>query len=167
MEILELIDKLEAIAGTAKKVPMTGRTMIDAEKLLGLIDQMRLAVPKNVQEAQEVLDRREQVLEQTKLDARRIKVAAENESRALVDESELTKSAKTKADALIREAEEKRDKIIAAIEAEVRQRSAGADQYAADVLKKLEQQVGVVLSTIQNGISAVAPTEEESVPSLS
>ena len=132
MEILELIDKLEAIAGTAKKVPMTGRTMIDAEKLLGLIDQMRLAVPKNVQEAQEVLDRREQVLEQTKLDARRIKVVAENESRALVDESELTKSAKTKADALIREAEEKRDKIIAAIEAEVRQRSAGADQYAAD-----------------------------------
>ena len=167
MEILELIDKLEAIAGTAKKVPMTGRTMIDAEKLLGLIDQMRLAVPKNVQEAQEVLDRREQVLEQTKLDARRIKVAVENESRALVDESELTKSAKTKADALIREAEEKRDKIIAAIEAEVRQRSAGADQYAADVLKKLEQQVGVALSTIQNGISAVAPTEEESVPSLS
>ena len=59
MDILEHIDKLEAMTTQAKRMPITGRAMIDAERLVGLIDQMRLAVPRNVQEAQEVLDRRE------------------------------------------------------------------------------------------------------------
>ena len=41
MEILELVDKLEAMAAQARKTPITGRAKIDAEKLLELTELMR------------------------------------------------------------------------------------------------------------------------------
>ena len=55
MEILELVDKLEAMANQAKKIPMAGRAMVDAEAMLDLIDQIKLSMPRNLQDAQEVL----------------------------------------------------------------------------------------------------------------
>ena len=51
MELLSLIDKLENLATQSTKVPLTGKTMVGAEKLLELVDQMRLAVPRDLQEA--------------------------------------------------------------------------------------------------------------------
>ena len=75
MEILDLIDKLEAMTTHAKRVPITGRSMIDAERLSELIDQMRMTVPRNIQDAQEILERREQIVNQTVLGARRAAAA--------------------------------------------------------------------------------------------
>ena len=160
MEILELIDKLETMASQAKKVPITGRAMLDAERLLELIDQMRLAVPRNVQEAQDVLERREQIVSQTMLDARRIRATAEADARALVEESELTKSAKKRGEEVYAEAELKADRLLSAVEAEARQRFAGADQYCQDALATLEEQVVKVLNTIHAGQRVLSPAEK-------
>ena len=151
MEILELVDKLESMALQAKKMPLTGQSMVDSERLLELIDQMRLAIPRNVQEAQEVLERREQIINQTMLDARRIRATAESDSRHLVDESELVKSAKKRGEELYAEAEQKAQRLLQAVEAEARNRRAGADQYCEDVLQKLEGEVGKTLETIRAG----------------
>jgi vacuolar-type H+-ATPase subunit H len=160
MEILNLIDKLERMATRAKRMPITGRAMIDAEKLVELIDQMRLTVPRNVQEAQEVLDRREQIVSQTMLDARRIRATAETDARALVDESELVKSAKKRAEEMLAEAALRAERIIAAGETEARRRTAGADQYAQDSLAGLEEQVLGVLNVIHAGQRILSPAEE-------
>ena len=67
--------------GQARKMPITGRSMVDAERLLELVDQMRLATSRaTLQEAQEVLERREQIVNQTMLDARRIRATAEGDA---------------------------------------------------------------------------------------
>ena len=151
MEILDLVDKLESMALQAKKMPITGRAMIDPERLLELIDQMRLAIPRNIQEAQEVLDRREQIINQTMLDARRIRATAEADSRHLVEESELVKSAKKRCEELMADAEQKAQRLLQAAETEARNRRAGADQYCQDVLEKLESEVQKVMDTISAG----------------
>ena len=160
MEILDLIDKLEAMASQAKRVPITGSAMIDADRLVALIDQMRLTVPRNVQEAQEVLERREQIVSQTMLDARRIRAMAETDARALVDESELVKVAKRRSDELLAETEVRAQRILAQAGLEARKKEAGADQYAQDSLARLEEQVLAVLNVIHAGQRILSPAEE-------
>lgn len=160
MEILEYIDKLEVMVTQAKRVPITGRAMIDADRLEGLIDQMRLAVPRNVQEAQEVLERREQIINQTMLDARRIRSVAETDARALVDESELAKLAKKRGDEIVAEAEERAARLLQAVENQVRKKQVGGDQFAQDSLAKLEEQVLNLLNVIHAGQRILTPAEE-------
>jgi hypothetical protein len=160
MDILEHIDKLEAMTTQAKRMPITGRAMIDAERLVGLIDQMRLAVPRNVQEAQEVLERREQIINQTMLDARRIRAVAEADARALVDESELVKLAKKRGDEIVAEAQERGARLLQAVEIQVRKKQSGADQFAQDSLAQLEEQVLNVLNVIHAGQRVLSPAEE-------
>ena len=160
MEIMKLIDKLEALAGGSRKVPIVGRVMVDGERLMELIDQMRLAIPADTQQAAEVLERREQILSQTATDARRIKVTAERDARHLVDDSELAASAKRRAEEITREAEERAHQIVAAVEADALGRRRGADEYIRETLSKLEGEVSTVLDTVRRGITAVTPAEE-------
>ena len=159
MEILDLIDKLEAMTTQAKRVPITGRSMIDAERLTELIDQMRMTVPRNVQDAQEVLERREQIVNQTMLDARRIRATAETDARTLVDSSELAKQARVRGEEIVAEATDKAERVIALAEAEARRRMNGAGQYAQDSLAKLEEEVLGVLNSIHAGQRLLTPAE--------
>ena len=164
MQILELIDTLESMAGQSRRVPITGRAMIDADRLLELIDQMRLAVPRNVQEAQEVLERREQIINQTMLDARRIRATAEQDARHLVEDSEMVKVAKRRSDEILAEAETKAQRMLAAVETDARNRRAGADKYSLEALAELEEQTLTVLNAIHAGQRALTPPEDRKAP---
>lgn len=160
MDMLEHINKLEGLVSQAKRVPITGRAMIDADKLVELIDQMRLAVPRNVQEAEEVLDRREQIINQTMLDARRVRASAETEARTLVDESELTRSAKKRSDEIVAEGEERAARLLQVAEQQARKKMAGVDQYAQDSLAQLEEQLLTVLNSVHAGQRVLTPADE-------
>ena len=157
MEIIELVNKLEAMATQAKKIPMAGRAMVDAEAMLDLIDQIKLSVPRNLQDAQEVLDRREQIVNQTMLDARRIRSTAEGDARALVEESEMVKAAKIRVDELIADAQKRGDRLIEAAKKDAIKRREGANQYSLEALQQLEEQVNSILSTIHAGQRALDP----------
>ena len=52
MQIRQVIEALEQKINTARRVPMTGYSMIDGGALIDLIGQMRIALPKAVVQAQ-------------------------------------------------------------------------------------------------------------------
>ncbi len=158
MEMVELIDKLEAMAAKARKTPLTGRAMVDAERLSELVEQMRASIPRNLQSADEVLQRREAIVNQTMLDARRIRATAENDARMLVEGHGLTKAAQDRADGIIDEATQKGQRIITLAEQEARRRREGADQYSQETLAKLEEQALAVLNTIRAGQRVLGPS---------
>ena len=160
MEILDLIDKLEAMTAQAKKVPITGRSMIDADALAELIDQMRLTIPRDLHEAQEVIDRREAIVNQTMQDARRIRATAETDARTLVGDHELTKTAEQRGAAVMAEAETKAERMLNVAETEARRKKAEADQYCQDVLTHLEEQLVNVMNTVRAGQRVLSPSEE-------
>ena len=163
MELLNLIDKLEALATQSTKVPLTGKTMVGAEKLLELVDQMRLSAPRDLQEAEEVLQRREQIVNQSLADAKRIRTAADLESRTRIDESEIVKAGKKKADDIIQEAEAQGRQLIERARMEIKNRRLGADQYARDTLIGLEEDVKSILKSIQKGVEAVTPPKDVAI----
>ncbi len=158
MEIVELIDRLEAMAAQARKMPITGRPMVDAERVGEIVGQMRASVPRNLQSADEVLQRREAIVNQTMLDARRIRATAENDARLLVEGHGLVKAAQERSESLVEEATQKGQRIIALAEQEARRRREGADRYSQETLAKLEEQTLAALNTIRAGQRVLGPS---------
>ncbi len=145
------------MATGAKKVPLSNRAVVEPEKLLELVDQMRLSVPRSVQEAQEVLEKREQIINQSMMDARRVKSAADTEARGRVEENEVVTEAKKRADGIMDETRTKANQLMTQLEAEVASRRAGANEYAQEVLHKLEEEVDNILSTVRRGLMVLSP----------
>jgi len=69
MQIRQVIEALEQKINTARRVPMTGYSMIDGGALIDLIGQMRIALPKAVVQAQDVLDQQEEILSNARTEA--------------------------------------------------------------------------------------------------
>ena len=46
MDILQLIDRLEELFNESKAIPLTRNVMVDEDRMLDIIDQMRIAIPE-------------------------------------------------------------------------------------------------------------------------
>ena len=137
---------------------------VDAEKLLELVDQLRVAVPQDVSEAEEVLRKRKELLNQSVGEARRIRASAEDEFRSRIDDNELIQEAKKQSEKLLEEAQRKAQRILDTADSDADTRRTSADQYSQEVLYKLEQEVAELLGTVRNGIE-VLESRQSAVPS--
>ncbi|MSQ22888.1 MAG: hypothetical protein EXR53_06275 [Dehalococcoidia bacterium] len=155
MEIHGIIDKLETLASEGKKLPMGKKALIDPDKLLELVDQLRVAVPQDIVESQGILKKREELLNQSLGEARRIRSSAETEFRSRLDDHEMLKEAKSRADKIVEEAQQKAQRILDMVDTDASNRRGEADRYAQETLYKLEQQVANTLSTVRNGIEVI------------
>ncbi|MCH7706746.1 MAG: hypothetical protein IIB33_06830 [Chloroflexi bacterium] len=152
IDILGIIDKLEVIVTGAKRVPMSRKLLIDPDQLMELVDQLRVTVPKDVAEADEVLRKREELLNQSLGEARRIRASAETEFRSRIDETELVQGANKQAEQIVADAQQKAQHILDMADTDAASRRSSSDEYAQEALYKLEQDVAGILSTVRNGI---------------
>ena len=58
MDIVNVIDRLDALLNTSRKMPATRSRIVDADKVMELVEQLRLAIPQDVRAAQEVIEKR-------------------------------------------------------------------------------------------------------------
>jgi conjugal transfer/entry exclusion protein len=163
IEILSLIDKLEEVISSATKIPVSKRRLLDLEKVAELVDQMRLVIPRDIKEAEEVLLKREDLLNQALVEARRIRTSAESEFRSRVEDSELVKESQEQVVKILEDAEEKSKNILKTAHAQGKVQRASSDQYSQDVLYKLEQRVSDILSTVRHGIDTLDKHEKPPV----
>ncbi|MBI2936252.1 MAG: hypothetical protein HYY31_05545 [Chloroflexi bacterium] len=166
MEILGLLDKLESNVTTSGRIPATRKVLLDMDKVLDMIDQIRIAVPKDVQEAEEILMKRESVVNQALMESRRIKSDAENESRHRLEQSELVKEAhrmaeetlsdaKRRADLLLQDAQRKAHQTTQDAQGFAEGRIQESSHYAQDVLLRLEQQLSSLLNSVRRGLDTL------------
>jgi len=160
MELSSLIEKLEEVISSGTGVPATGRVLIERVKLTELVRQIRLAIPADIQEAHDLLQMRESVISQALLETNRIRSTVEEEARARVAESEITKDARRQSEEIIEEAQNRAQRILDETDIQANARRAGADQYALATLQNLEQELAQVINTIRNGMQ-VMDTEKE------
>jgi len=160
MKLSSLIEKLEELVSSGTGVPATGRVLIDRDKLTDLVNQIRSAVPEDIQEAQDLLQMRERLINQALLEARHIKSASEDEAKSRVTESEITKEAKKRSEDIIEEARRRAQRVLDETDTQVTTRRAGADKYTQETLLKLEEALSQILTTIRHGIE-VTETEKE------
>ena len=152
MEILELIDRAEALIGASTKVPLAQKRMINTEDILDLIDQMRVAVPQDIKEASQVLQKRDSVINQALMQAKGILAAAEEEARIKVRESSITKDSEAHGAQIVAEAERRANNIIATAEKQAQARRQDADAYSLQILRDLDGRLGNAAEEIKGGI---------------
>ncbi len=155
MEILELVDKLESTLSSSARLPMAGRAIVNLEQLLEMVDQLRSAIPDNMKEAQMILQKRDNILNQALMESRRVRAAGEEEASAKVAENQIVKDAQRKAEETLVEAQHRAQRLLGEADKQARARIKGSDQYAREVLQKLEQELDNLLGTVRTGIAAL------------
>jgi len=156
MDIINIIDRLEALITTSIKVPVAQRTILDGKKVQELIDQLRLSVPQDVRSAEEVLLKKDDILNLAEAERRRIKAQAEEEFRARLQQTEVYREAERKSSEMMEEAERKSHKMVGQADAESGTKRAEADAYAAKTLRNLERQITSNLTSIRNGLALLS-----------
>ncbi|HSB00169.1 MAG TPA: hypothetical protein VLE49_05930, partial [Anaerolineales bacterium] len=97
MDILHLIDRLEELLNQSRPFPFTHNVMIDEDRMLDIIDQMRVAIPEEIKKAQQVLNQRDRILAQAQEEANRtIAIAREKQDQA-VERDSIVQAAHAKA----------------------------------------------------------------------
>ncbi len=188
MDIVEVIEQLEGVIGSATRVPGLGkRVVVDSERLTGVVAALQSSIPADIQEAKEILRQKESLLNQSQLEAKRIKEAAEREAQSVtsaakqeqeskVEETEIVKEAHAKAqevnqDALqesqqiIQDAQRRAYRIMDEAEAAAATRREGSDQYARETLFDLEERLSKLTGQVRRGIDALGAETEAKMPS--
>jgi cell division septum initiation protein DivIVA len=116
--------------------------VVDQNAALGLIDELRVAVPEEVRAAKRINSEGERIIEKAQEEAERIVARAQEQAAFLIDERGLTQAAEKQSQEIIDEAHRDADEI-----------RRGADEYAVGVLVGLEGDVVNTLQSIKKGIA--------------
>ena len=60
MKVFEILDNLQIAIENAPNVPLTNKVMIDKDEILDMIDDLRGAIPLDMEEARKIIDELEE-----------------------------------------------------------------------------------------------------------
>ena len=158
MDIINVIDKVGALVNTSPKVPATRSRLVDGDKVMELVEQLRLSIPQDIRAAQEVIEKKDLILNQAQVDARRVRNEAEAEFNARLEQSELVVAASRQSEEMMQEAERKANRIMEHAEAESSRSRAEADAYVMQALRNLERAMTSVLTAVRKGLDTLGAT---------
>lgn len=144
MDILQLIDRLEELFNDAKAVPFTHNVIVDEDRMLELIDQMRIVIPEEVKKAQQVVAQRDRVMAQAQEEANRTLQLARDKADQYVQK-----------DMIVQEAQRRAEQIVSQARAEAEATRVDADNYVIDTLMQLQDQIAKLSGQVSNGIRMV------------
>lgn len=105
MKVLELLDELKDIIDTSTGFPLTGKVLIDAEEVLEIVNEIRLELPAEIQQAQWIKDERQRILEEAKKEYDNVLREARLQAEALIESDDIMVKSKIKADEILRMAD--------------------------------------------------------------
>jgi hypothetical protein len=141
MDILQLVDRLEELFNQSKPIWFTHSVVVDEDKFLDIIDQMRIAVPEEVKKARQLYAQKDRVLAQAQEEAQRTVELARQKAAEMVDKEALVVEAQRHANLIIEQSQVTAEEI-----------KLGADQYSEDALAGLITEMERILNQARNGM---------------
>lgn len=145
MDILHLVDRLEELFNESRSVPFTHSVIVDEDRMLDLIDQMRVSIPEEIKKSQQLLAQRDRVMAQAQEEANRTLALAREKGEQLLERDSIVQSAQARADQIINQAQ-----------MEVEATKSEADDYVLSSLSKLEIELERYLNQVRNGIRSMS-----------
>jgi cell division septum initiation protein DivIVA len=142
MDILHLVDRLEELFNESRPIPLTHSVILDEDRILEIIDQMRISIPEEVKKAQQVLAQRDRVMAQAQEEATRTLSLAKRQTEETISKDSMVQAAQTRAEQILEQAR---------AEVEVMRRD--ADEYVIESLAALEEELTRLLGQARNGIA--------------
>jgi len=149
MDILQLIDRLEELFNESKSIPLTRNVMVDEDRMLDIIDQMRIAIPEEVKKAQQLLGQRDRVLAQAQEEANRTLDLARQKADQLASK-----------ELVVQEAQRRAELVLAQARADAENVRMDADDYVMRSLTQLQAELERISNQVTNGIRVVQDEQE-------
>lgn len=125
----ELLDMLFDMIDEAKNAPLSSdKCVIERDKALDLVEDIKAQFPVELAEAKKVLSARSEYVAAAKREADEIRKRAEIEAGQMVNEAQIMNQARQKANELMAQAEQK-----------AREVRRSANEYCEDVLRRTEE----------------------------
>ena len=125
----ELLDMLFEMVDEAKNAPLSSeKCIIERDKTLDLIEEIKAQFPVELAEAKKILNARNEYVAAAKREADEIRKRAEIEANQMVSEAPIMSKARQKANELVAQAEQDAKKV---------RRS--ANEYCVDILRRTEE----------------------------
>jgi len=173
LDIQQEINQLEEIVMDGFNIPLTGVTILNEEKLVRQIDVIRQKLPKQVQEAIDIILKKDLIISEAEDSARHIIDSAQKRANQILNETGIIQQAEREAHQLMHRIQQECEALQLHTLSEVeKMRSSaqkevadlqhkaihesemiykGADDYADDVLNHLQQNLQEMLRIVENG----------------
>jgi len=137
--IPEMLNMLHAMITEAWGVPLGAeKCVIDRDKALDILDEIRGQFPTEIAEAKRLLDARADFINNAKREAEAIKRSAEERARQLIDEQEIIKISRAKSNEMLSYAETSSSEIRRV-----------ANEYVDDAMHRTEEALAAALDEIK------------------
>lgn len=134
-----MLNMLHGMITEAWGVPLGAeKCVIDRDKALDILDEIRGQFPTEIAEAKRLLDARADFINNAKREAEAIKRTAEDEARRLIDEQEIIKASRVKSNEMLAYAESSSTELRRA-----------ANEYVDDAMNRTEEALSTALDEIK------------------
>ena len=137
--IPELLDMLHSMISEAWGLPLGAeKCVIERDKALDLLDEIRASFPTEIAEAKRLLDARADFINNAKREAEAIRHTAEERARQLIDEQEI-----------IRISRERSREMLSVAETSSSELRRAANEYVDDAMKRTEEALASALDELR------------------
>jgi len=152
---MESLDKLQhaiSMVEEARSVPLSASCVVHRGELLGLLDEVRLSLPSDLDAASKVLNDRDGIIEEGRVGAEQLVAMAPEEAAPFVEQTEIVIAARSEAERILSEAhqsaQEQRDEV---------------DSYIDSRLATLEVILTKTMDAVVKGRERIAGASERDV----
>ena len=138
-DVKQLLDALYTMIDDAKNAPLSNeKCIINREDALDRLEEIRSLLPSELKRAQDIINARDDYVENAKRTVERMMQKAEADAKAMVSESEVLAAARDKAHQIVSRAEERSREMYRV-----------ANEYTEDALRRTEEAVQSALDEVK------------------
>ena len=139
MEMFSVLETLEDVLANSMTLPLTGKSLVDKDEILELINEIRLNLPEDLKKAKSILDERDSIIRGAQRQAQEVLGDADHAIGMYIKEHEVTKEAYKQA-----------KDIVASAQKNAREIRTGSREYADGILIKVQDILKDTISVIDS-----------------
>ncbi|MGP7961215.1 ATP synthase F0 subunit B [Sanguibacter sp. A247] len=151
-----LVDELDALVTHARAMPMSASVLVNRADALALVDDLRAAMPAQLDRADEVLSDADRVLAEAEEQSERVIATARTRAAQLVAEEQVVVQARAEAARIVEDAHAQADAL-----------RRDADDYCDRRLAEFEIDLGKLVQQVQAGRAKLADRLDDGASSTS
>ena len=166
MSVSTILDDIENLVVDAKRMPLTNSIFISESDLVRLLDNLRQELPNELANAQEIMDSRDEILNQARGESEQIISRAKDTAEQMIDESKIVRESQEKAELIMEQTKAQAKELYETSYQQARQLRLNANNYANQVFDHLILNVGNALEVLKQARDELQkmPVEPELPP---
>lgn len=158
--IEDLIDSLEDLIHNAVRVPFGKRSMVDVDKVAEIVSDIRIALPTEIKQAQNVVQDKNNIISEAKREAEMIVRKAEQRREELIESSDIMKEARRRSTEIISQAQNRSTDL-----------RVSTNEFADKMLSRIENllagdinNIRVLRANINGSMNNIQPSQPNIAP---